>query len=74
MLIIHFLNRRIADLQNHVDGTVSCNSTNSVAASDTQPPSLVSALSNFSERAGSQRYGHVYFNIQVFNTTMLRCN
>ena len=29
---------------------------------------LVSALCDFSERVGSQRYIHVYFKIQVFNT------
>ena len=28
------------------------------------PPSLVSALCNFSEREGSQRYTPVYFNTQ----------
>ena len=32
------------------------------------PPSLLSALCNFSERVGSQRYVHSYLNTQVFNT------
>ena len=34
------------------------------------PPSLVSALCNFSERFWSQRYIHVYFNIQVCSTSI----
>ena len=47
------------------DGKISCNRENGVAVSATPPHSLVSALCNFSERVGSQRYIHVYFNAQV---------
>ena len=48
---------------------MSCNKLNGVSVSVAPSPSLVSALCNFSERAGSQCYIHVYLNIQVFNTS-----
>lgn len=41
-------------LQNRVDGTVSCNTVNGVTCS---------ALCSFSERAGSQHYIHVYITV-----------
>ena len=40
----------------HFDGKVSCNRVNGISVSATPPPSLVSALRHFSERAGSQHY------------------
>ena len=54
--LCHFLSFKYR-LLNHFDGSVCCDRVNDVSMS------LVSALCNFSEKVGSQRYIHVHHNI-----------
>ena len=61
-------------LQNHCDGTVSCDWLNGVSVSATPPLSLVSTLCNFSGRGGSQCYICLLQQTSFQGITLLRCS